>query len=137
MTEAALLFGELLRPADAVLGRQGIEPVGIERFDDRPNVRCREVESSGDVGNFGPLVGGQNDLSSANLDPVLVSTNDALKSSPLGETDVPDVKAHNKSPHVRLTSLSTRGTPYILADGMAQITYLNKSPITFLETALV
>ncbi len=76
--------------------------------------------------NLGSLIRGQNDLRPAHLDPVPVTSDHALKLPPLGRTDVANVQAHDESPHVTTTSMSTRGNPYIPNEANAQTPYFNK-----------
>ena len=103
-----------------------VEPLLVERLDDGAHVRFRKVESSGDVRDLGSLIRGENNLRTPHLDPVCVTPNHALELSSFGHADVANVQAHNGSPHVTTTSMSTRGNPYIPNETNAQTTYFNR-----------
>ena len=110
--ETSLLLGEFSGASSAVFGSESRKATGVEVFDNGSDVLWREVEASGNVGNSAALSRGQNNLRSPDSNAVAVTADDTLKLASLGWTDLTDIKAHSESPHVKSTSLSTRGTLY-------------------------
>ena len=110
--ETSLLLGEFFGASSAVFGSESRKATGVEVFDNGSDVLWREVEASGNVGNPAALSRGQNNLRSSDFNAVAVTADDTLKLASFRWTDLTDIKAHSESPHVKSTSLSTRGTLY-------------------------
>ncbi len=124
--EAALIVGEGLGTTAAVLGLQGLEPVGVEVLDDGADMLGRILETSRDVGHFAALGRSQNHLRPTHLDAVVAASKDGLKLAALGLIELSNIQAHDESPRGKGTSVSTRGSPYTPNTCMAQVLILAK-----------
>ena len=128
--ETSLFLGEFFGAPSAVFGSESRKATGVEVFDNGSDVLWREVEASGNVGNPAALSRGQNNLRSSDFNAVAVTADDTLKLASFRWTDLTDIKAHSDSPHVKSTSLSTRGTLYNSNVCIAQLFIWKKSYTT-------
>jgi len=129
--EAALLGRELRRAPSAVFGNQCVKPVGVEVFDNCPDVLGAEVQTPGDVRDLGALRRCHDDLGATHLDPVAVAANDVLKLPSFSQGDISNIQTHSRSPRARVTSLSARGTLYNTNVCMAQDLIVKKTILCF------